>query len=330
MHLVRAALSATARGGRSLQATPHQFVPRGVPSWDVRRHGLSTLSSLAFGQQQQQQQVTDATKNKNSLNLHHLRRGNDYVQHQQLRYRRHDRSSAFSKPRPKTKKQRQEYNRRMKKISDETEKHNRPGSRAGPLRQVKKERWQQLLDHGKEADEVLPSVEEEYGLDDFMVEELIGNSAYLTSQPTPEPHYLGHMHAELFHKTATQMELYRRGAEESSADNEILDISIASLPSDKAISDVIRAFRDKHGTRHRPIGIVMALQHVLKDLSIPTAAFGEYTYTSLLTCCRTPNEVSFAHEAFVMDFLWDKVSHFHVGTPDIQAHQRESAPNFFL
>eukprot|EP00539_Tryblionella_compressa_P011140 CAMPEP_0178803878 /NCGR_PEP_ID=MMETSP0745-20121128/14738_1 /TAXON_ID=913974 /ORGANISM="Nitzschia punctata, Strain CCMP561" /LENGTH=140 /DNA_ID=CAMNT_0020463055 /DNA_START=136 /DNA_END=555 /DNA_ORIENTATION=- len=34
----------------------------------------------------------------------------------------------------------------------------------------------------------------------------------------------------------------------------------------------------------------MALQHVLQDLGVPISAFGEYTYTSLLTCCRTPKE----------------------------------------
>ena len=63
-----------------------------------------------------------------------------------------------------------------------------------------------------------------------------------------------------------------------------------SIQVDKEISNVVRSFRDRHGTRHRPIGIAVALQHLLQDLGVPIHAFGEYTYTSLLTCCRTPNE----------------------------------------
>lgn len=62
------------------------------------------------------------------------------------------------------------------------------------------------------------------------------------------------------------------------------------LPSDKDISKTLRAHRDRHGTRQKPIGIVRALQHLLQDLGVPTSAFGEYTYTTLLTCCQTPQE----------------------------------------
>ena len=59
------------------------------------------------------------------------------------------------------------------------------------------------------------------------------------------------------------------------------------------ISKALRAYRDRHGTRsptRGPIGIVTALQHLLYDMQIPIAAMGEYTYTTLLTCCRTPTE----------------------------------------
>ena len=63
-----------------------------------------------------------------------------------------------------------------------------------------------------------------------------------------------------------------------------------SLPSDEDISKTLRAYRDRHGTRQKPIGIVKALQHLLKDLGVPALAFGEYTYTTLMTCCQTPRE----------------------------------------
>ena len=65
---------------------------------------------------------------------------------------------------------------------------------------------------------------------------------------------------------------------------------IVPLPTDRDISNTLRAHRDRHGTRQKPIGIVKGLQHLLQDLKVPATAFGEYTYTALLTCCRTPQE----------------------------------------
>jgi hypothetical protein len=66
---------------------------------------------------------------------------------------------------------------------------------------------------------------------------------------------------------------------------------IADLPTDEMISKALRAYRDRNGTRHsNPIGIIKALQHLLYDMQIPLHAIGEYTYTTLLTCCRTPQE----------------------------------------
>ena len=62
------------------------------------------------------------------------------------------------------------------------------------------------------------------------------------------------------------------------------------LPSDDDISKTLRAHRDRHGTRQKPIGIVRALQYLLQDLGVPVSAFGEYTYTTLMTCCSTPQE----------------------------------------
>lgn len=233
---------------------------------------------------------------------------NRFVDTEQVRFRRHDRSSAFVKPRPKTKKQRQDYNRRMKKQADEAALHSPPGSKAGPRRQWAKDRWQQLLDYGKRGDStalVDPTVSEQYTMEDALLEDIIGNTSHLTSQPTPQPVYLGHRHKAFYNKVADQMDAYReaidRGAigatqtlssssSYSSSSSALSTESSVDLPSDKDISKVLRAYRDRHGTRNKPIGIVPALRHILQDLGVPTLAFGEYTYTSLLTCCRTPQE----------------------------------------
>jgi hypothetical protein len=229
---------------------------------------------------------------------------NNHFQHAQVRFRRHDRASAFSKPRPHTKKQRSEYNRKLKKWQDEKDKHSAPGSQAGPHRQWMRERRQELLDKGTENEVIDPSWLQQYGYGDALLDDLVGNTSHLTSQPTPEPVHLGHAHKRFYNKVADQMERYRESIDAlrsttisektSNNNNEILDpttSTLAKLPSGTAIANVLRAYRDQHGTRNKPIGIAMALQHLLQDLKVPTAAFGEHTYTTLLTCCRTPNEV---------------------------------------
>lgn len=227
------------------------------------------------------------------------------IHEQQIRYRRHDRASAFTKPRPKTKKQRQAYNRKMKRLEDERAKHSAPGAKAGPRRQFLRERWQQLLDHAdqKGGELAVLGQEEEYGIEDALIEDIMGNTAHLTSQPTPEPVYLGHRHKHYYNIVADQMDAYREAIDARRAastdddtrkDHELLplDIATAELPSDESISKVMRAYRDRHGTRNKPIGIALALEHLLKDLGVPTMAFGEKTFTTLMTCCRTPKEVS--------------------------------------
>ncbi len=237
------------------------------------------------------------------------------LQNQQIRFRRHDRASAFTKPRPKTKKQRQEYNRRQKKIADEEAKHNPPGFRAGPRRQFIRERWQYLLDQasGKEVATIGDNNDDEYGIEDALVEDLLGNTAHLTSQPTPEPTYLGHRHQEYYDIVQKRMDLYRHALDaqaqssvrDSESKGEVLHLATgaAHLPSDASISKVLRAFRDRNGTRNRPIGIAAALEHILKDLGVPIVAFGELTYTTLLTCCRTPVEVRYIYDGLSLSAM---------------------------
>lgn len=142
--------------------------------------------------------------------------------------------------------------------------------------------------------------DEEYEIGDALMEDLLGNTAHLTSQATPEPVYLGHLHKKYYNIAADQMSRYRAAVEaqaqtEKNGDgaSQVLNLSTgaASLPSDESISKVLRAYRDRYGTRSRPIGIAMALEHILKELGVPIVAFGEFTYTTLMTCCRTPIEV---------------------------------------
>jgi hypothetical protein len=186
----------------------------------------------------------------------------------------------------------------MKGIADKQAKINPPGSKAGPRRQHARDRWQQLVDHGNENELLDPNAkEQEYGYDDLVFDDMMGNSAYLTSQPTPEPAYMGHLHRKFYNRVANQMDSYREAMEAQATiggeKEALVDVSsIPGLPNDSSIANMLRAYRDRHGTRNRPIGIVKALQHILKDVGVPTLAFGEYTYTTLLTCCWTPNEVS--------------------------------------
>jgi len=205
---------------------------------------------------------------------------------QQIRFRRHDRSSV--KPRKTTKKQRQAYNRKQSRLQKTVDKHSKPGFKAGPRREWAQDRWNQLLELGNNRSLLNTSHQEEYTMEDAIVEDLLGNTSHLSSQPTPEPLYLGDKHDQYFAQVSTHMDRYR--ASKEAHQNETSSLSFA-LPSDRQLSQVLRAYRDKNGTRQRPIGIVAALSHLLKDLGVPTSAIGELTYTTLLTCCRTEQEV---------------------------------------
>jgi hypothetical protein len=291
MHLARAALRVSARLRIGLPSSP-------LLQQQQQQHDFSVLATVAWDPDQSQFMTTRSTQQQNNV---------PQLQQKQLRFRRHDRASAFTKPRPKTKKQRKVYNRKMKGMADARDKHSAPGSQAGPRRQFARERWKQLLEAGEDSNnnkDLLdhnaddPSLE--YGMGDAVMEDILGNTAHLTSQPTPEPVYLGHAHRKFYNQVADQMDRFREAIDAKAAatetqdqNDQVLDpsTSLAELPSDKTISNVLRAYRDRHGTRTKPIGIVSALQHLLKDLGVPSVAFEEYTYTALLTCCRTPKEV---------------------------------------
>jgi len=147
----------------------------------------------------------------------------------------------------------------------------------------------EILNEGKEdlPDEL--TFNDDYTADDALVDDLMGNVH--RAHPTPEPAYLGHQQTFHFNRIMDQMDEYRnyRNALNDKETDELTLIP-ADLPSDKDISLAIRAFRDKHGTKQQPVGIVTALKHVIQDMGVPLSALDQLSYSALLTCCRTEPE----------------------------------------
>ena len=222
----------------------------------------------------------------------------------------------------------------MQKLQQEQqqERHAPPGSKAGPRRE-----WFQTIQNdwlkeneendqeeedmlqldSNENDNIENDIDDidknEYNVEDALLDDLMGNTKELSSQPTPEPVYLGHKHVHYYNRVADQMDLYYASLKQfqtqeqaqqqaQSSSSSSLDINnnhhhkalventVAALPSDHDISLVLRAYRDLHGTRQKPVGIVKALQHLVQDLKVPLTAVGELSFTTLLTTCRTPAE----------------------------------------
>jgi pentatricopeptide repeat protein len=213
---------------------------------------------------------------------------------QQTRWKRRDgHKASLQEGRAPTKKQRKAYNKSLQKQFGENP-HGAPGSRAGPRREyyeALKEEWKEEDNTNDNNNELL----EEYEMEDALLDDLMGNTKHLTSQPTPRPKYLGHNFAKYRDEIVRQMEVYHNRKseleEENSSDTEAAALLVMeSLPSDQSISLALRAFRDKHGTRQKPVGIVRALSYIMQDLGIPVSALSEYSFTTLLTCARTPKE----------------------------------------
>jgi Pentatricopeptide repeat domain len=233
-------------------------------------------------------------------------------QYQQMRWKgRNDGNSYFAQPRKPTKKQRKKYHRLLQKQQVEREKHGKPGSKAGLRRQWEQREKQEFLESGRNATSnslELAAKEEDtsYGWDDALLDDVIGNVNKAT--PTPQPAYLGHKHRFYYNAVVDQMDDYfqslnqhANGAtvestaltttDSSRASSTAVAAAAADLPTDEMISKALRAFRDKNGTRYKnPVGIIPALQHVLYDMQVPLHALGEYTFSTLLTCCRSPSE----------------------------------------
>lgn len=200
---------------------------------------------------------------------------------QQVRWRRKDGNRFSVETRPPTKKQRKDYRRKVAKLQAEKNKHGVPGSKAGRRRQFQETLRQDLLNP-------LPPLEKlEYDMSDAILDDVVGNTKYLSAQPTPEPAYLGHRHKYFFNRVADMMDVLLGDIESSSSSTEV---STASVPTDDDISLALRAYRDRYGTRRKPVGVADALKHLLQDMKVPLSFLGAKTYSTLMTCSQTPTE----------------------------------------
>lgn len=145
-----------------------------------------------------------------------------------------------------------------------------------------------------------------YDWGDALIDDLMGNSADLTSSPSVYPIYMGGEYGRLQRKVERAIRglqdhdrfLLEEGSSSSSS---------ARLPStaagdsknalsDRLISDFTRAYRDAHGKRTTPIGLVPTLELLLRESQIPRSSLGTYSYVSLLTCCKSPMEARKVNE----------------------------------
>ena len=218
--------------------------------------------------------------------------------YQQVRWkgRKSGASALDPKPRRWSKKQKQRFRRKLDKQQD-LEKHAPPGSKAGKRREYIEETHEEMINEYKERLDgtfyakrlaANPLDDLEYSQEDALLDDLAGNAGHWTSQPSIEPVYTGHRQRAFYNRVADQMELYREALHALPSGT---PPPRHLLPSDKDVGAAMRAYRDRHGTRNKPIGLAKALHHVLKELGIPsTTSFGELTYNALLSCCRTPKE----------------------------------------
>ena len=206
----------------------------------------------------------------------------------QVRWKRKDGHSAFFESRKPTPKQKKEFRKRKRAIFHEkVGKHAAPNSKASVRRQDAEEERQMYLT----LNENEPAEEPDYGYSDLLLDDLMGNTANLTSTPTPEPVYLGNKHEFYYNAVVFQMRRYKEALAQMDAEkdqNALLEMP--ALLTDHSISMVVRSYRDKYGTRLKPVGVAKTLELLLKDLELPISTFGEETFTSILTCCTTPGE----------------------------------------
>lgn len=215
---------------------------------------------------------------------------------QQQRYMgRKDGNKAFYKVRPPTSKQKKRYHKRKREEHQyKVERHSKPGAKAGPRREYIENEFQHLVDRARG---IVPLDDEnhiDYDYGNALVDDLIGNSAHLSSTPTPKPLYIGNQHEKHLKRVSEMMQEYNNHIQlvASCGDNkEQLDaLSEPPLPTDAQISLLIRSYRDKNSTRTKKIGIVNALRHLITEAKVPTSLFGSKTYSSLMLCAASPTE----------------------------------------
>ena len=206
---------------------------------------------------------------------------------------RKDGNKSFFKTRTPTRKQNKKYHKRMRDVHHEqVGRHSKPGSKAGPRREFMDNEHKFLVGRalGEIPDE--PSADElEYDFGDAMVDDLIGNSAFLSASPNPKPMYLGRQYDKHFSKVSAMMKEYHAHIQLAKDSDQTQDNALAPpLPTDQEISLLVRSYKDRNSTKYRPLGIVQALKHLITEIRLPTNIFGEKTYAALMLCSASPKE----------------------------------------
>lgn len=150
----------------------------------------------------------------------------------------------------------------------------------------------------------LPSWIEErqtYDWGDALLDDLMGNSADLTSTPSPSPVFMGGEYGRLRRKVervlrlGDEERLLLEGTSSSSASTSF-PAERNTMLTDNLISDLIRSHRDANGKRTTPIGLAPSLQLLFQDLSIPRSQLGIHSFTSMLTVCKNSWEARKVNE----------------------------------
>ena len=125
-----------------------------------------------------------------------------------------------------------------------------------------------------------------------MIDDLIGNTASLTSAPTPKPLNMRKQYNKYYSLVSGLMNDYNAQLAMISSKNKPDENNTLSnpLPTDKQISLLVRSYRDKHSTKSKPIGIAKTLQFLMSEIKVPTSLFGERTYSALIYCAASPKE----------------------------------------
>ena len=214
-----------------------------------------------------------------------------YILDQQRHMGRRDGNTSFNKERKPNRKKKKQYHKRMRELyHHKVGRHSAPGSKAVLRRQIAEDEQRTLIDEalGK-VDEDVDQVE--YNFADAIVDDLLGNSSFLSATPTPRPVFIGKQYDKHFTQVSGMMEDFHSHLKlaESMKDSESNALA-PPLPNDKQLSLLIRSYRDKHSRRHKPMGIVKVLRHLLTEIRLPTSIFGEKTYAALMSCSASPTE----------------------------------------
>jgi pentatricopeptide repeat protein len=123
----------------------------------------------------------------------------------------------------------------------------------------------------------------------------MGNTASLTSAPTPKPLNMRKQYNKYYTLVSNLMNDYNAQLALTSNSNSKEDCDSNNalstpLPTDKEISSLVRSYRDKYSTKNKPVGIAKALQLLMTEVKVPTSLFGERTYSALIYCAASPKE----------------------------------------